>query len=117
MKALGYVRATLGEQADEDKVLLDQRRRIEAHAAERGWELVGMFDDATSRTERPAERPGLASMLQQLDAVDRVIVTRLDRLRPSSRANFQMLKRFQDAGIELVSLDDAFDTGKPADRR
>lgn len=112
MKALGYVRAALGEQADEEKVLLDQRRRIEAHAAERGWELVGVFEDATSRTERPADRPGLASMLQQLDAVDRVIITRLDRLRPSSRGSFQLLKRFQDAGIELVSLDDGFDTGE-----
>jgi FkbM family methyltransferase len=111
MRALGYARATLGEQADEASALLDQRHSIETHAAERGWELVEIYEDAPSRTERPADRPGLSRLLQNLNGIDRVIITRLDRMRPSSRSTYQLLKRFQDAGVQLVSLEEGFDTG------
>jgi FkbM family methyltransferase len=116
MRAGAYLPTALHEQGREQEVLDRQRREVERYVAERGWELVAVYEDATSRTARPSERPGLARLMQELDGLDRVVVTRLERLRPSARACFQVVRQLQDSGVELASIGDGFDTGEDSGR-
>jgi FkbM family methyltransferase len=116
MRVAGYLRATMPERADEEQVLRAQRERVEEHVTERGWELVEVYEDAPSRSAFAADRPGLARLIDELDRFERVVIPSVERLRPSARSAFQLLKRFEDAGVEVTSLDDGFDTAEDSGR-
>jgi FkbM family methyltransferase len=116
MRAAAYLRATMPERANEEEVLREQRRRAEKYVSERGWELAEVYEDAPSRSAFAADRPGLARLIDERDRYERLVIVSVERLRPSARAAFQLLKRFEDQGVEVVSLDDGFDTGEESGR-
>src|SRR5437899_2280993 len=62
VRAVGYVRVSTDEQADNGVGLDVQRLGIETEAGRRGWELVGIEEDAASG--KSMARPGLRATLK-----------------------------------------------------
>src|SRR5213593_3883042 len=99
MTAIGYVRRSK-ESGERNVSLEDQRARIAAYCAERGWELAEtLADDGVSggnreRLERLAER------VKATDA-SAVVVYNLDRFARDVSALLDALRSYARAGIEL----------------
>ena len=110
IRAAAYLRVAAGEAGAADAVLRRQRARIERHVTDRGWELVGTYEEVP-RSDDPGDRPALISMLNDLDQFDKVVISTLLRLRPSPRAVLDIVRQLRRAGVDLVSVDDGFDTG------
>jgi site-specific DNA recombinase len=113
MKTLGYVRRSTDKQ---DLSLEQQREKLQAFAASRGWELVEVFeDDAISGSEM--NRPGLRAMMERAkDSQDIGGVLAWDRnrlARPKDPMDGMMLEReLLQQGKRVVYAG----TGQEADR-
>jgi FkbM family methyltransferase len=110
VRAAAYVKEYPVERRDERLAAPAQRRRIEELARERGWDLVSVYEDA-GRHVKPWDYDELERLLVELDGVDWVIVTRLDRFGQRSHRILQILEQIRAAGAELISLDEGADTG------
>jgi DNA invertase Pin-like site-specific DNA recombinase len=113
--ALGYVRVSTNEQAD-DGASLDAQRRLLAHEADRrGWDVQFAADEGYS-AKTVEGRPGLAGALEQLDAgdADVLLVLRVDRLSRSVSDFAALMARAQRRGWSLAALDLGVDTSTPA---
>ena len=86
----------------------DQRRRIEEAVAARGWTLGEVIEDPGA----DARHPALERLLADPPAVDKVVVTSLDRLGLRTGRILRVARSLADAGIDLVSLDEGIDTGE-----
>ena len=80
-----------------------------------GWELAQVYEDVGPAT-RQGDLRGLQAAVAQADDLDRLVVVRLDRIGASARRALNVLTRLQDAGCELVSVDQRFDTGQESGR-
>ncbi len=113
---LGYGRVSTAGQAGEDKTsLAEQRRAVGQHCQERGWQLVGWFEDVVSGAEGEEEndghsilrqRPGLSALMQQAREgdCDAVLVYKLDRLARSMFLALWIEKELLRLGVhEVVS--------------
>lgn len=63
-----------------------------------------------------ADRPGLARLLDQLEAGDGLTVWKLDRLGRSLSHLVQVVEQLGERGVEFRSLTEALDTTSPAGR-
>jgi DNA invertase Pin-like site-specific DNA recombinase len=113
MKAIGYVRRSTDKQ---DLSLEQQREKLQAFAASRGWDLVEVFeDDAISGSDM--NRPGLRAMLERAKAsreAGAVIAWDRNRLaRPKDPMDGMMLERELRASGQRVYY---AATGQEADR-
>lgn len=117
MRAIGYVRVSTEKQADAGVSLDAQSERVKAMAVVQGAKLLEVIVDAGA-SAKSLHRPGMARMLALVDAraVDVVIIAKLDRLTRSVADLAELLKRFERAGVALVSVADALDTGSAAGR-
>jgi FkbM family methyltransferase len=115
-KVAAYLLAKAGERERESEVLGEQRVRIEEHARGAGWDIAAVYDDTPSRSRAPGDRPGMAALLASLDGIDKVVVVSLDRLRPGTRAAVETVRRLREGNVDLVSLDEEFDTGDSTGR-
>lgn len=108
MKSVGYVRVSTENQNGVDSFGLEtQRDAITKYCAEKGLELVQIYEDpALSGSLPPLERPGLHALLEVLKAGDikEVIVTRLDRLARDTMLSLWLMKEIKKLGAELVSI-------------
>src|SRR5206468_11007559 len=112
-RVAGYALAKLLERVREDEVLQEQSDRIAAYAKERGWELVNVYTDSPGRgSVGHGKRIGLAELEDDLDDLEKVVVVSLDRLRPNVEVMVELVERFAEHGVDLVSLDEKFDTGE-----
>jgi site-specific DNA recombinase len=115
-RAAGYVRVSTGRQAAEGDSLPEQERRIREHAAAQGWDLVNVYVDAGISGRRD-DRPGLQRLLGDLDCLDVLVIPRLDRLGRSVAHLARTFERLEEAGVALVSLNEAWlDTTTPVGR-
>jgi FkbM family methyltransferase len=110
LKAAAYVRALTLEQTRNGLSPSEQRGRIEAHIAEHGWQLAGVYEDLGPGA-RANRMPGLDAIFENAAALDRLVVVSLDRLGPPRRL-LAAVTRLREAGCELVSLEEGFDTGE-----
>ena len=115
VRAAAYVRALPAEQSRNGLSAEDQRSRLEAYSAERGWELVRTYVDQ-GIAARPRFQPELERLASELEGLNKIVVARLDRFGLQTRRLARLLRRLEDAQIELVSLDDGFDTGAESGR-
>jgi len=85
-KAVGYIRVSTQEQAQEGMSLEAQEERIRAYCTAKGWELLRVYQDA-GISGKSLDRPGVQSLISDLesDGVDVVVVLKLDRLTRSVR--------------------------------
>ncbi len=119
MKIIGYARVSTDEQADSGLGLEAQRAAIEAAAASRGWDLVGIVEDAgVSGTVAPESRPGFGSVLRDLEdgTVDGVVVAKLDRLSRRLAHSTQFLDLVDRNRWHLSVLDVNIDTSTAGGR-
>jgi len=108
LKVAGYLRVSTDEQA-RDGVSLDvQEARIRGYCVARGWQLVRLECDE-GKTGKNLDRPGMQSLLSNLDGVDVVVVSKLDRLTRSMK-DLSVLVDEQLNGVALASLSESFDS-------
>jgi FkbM family methyltransferase len=112
MRAVGYVRASATEAASPDLDPGEQRRVVENFAAERGWTMADVLEDVGPNAQA-GRRPGLKRLIAELDAVETVVVARLDRLGGSAHRVLGVLDRLAVAGVGLVSVQEGLETGSP----
>ncbi len=107
MKAALYARVSTSDQ--DPGLQVDDLRRL---AAQRGWEVVGVFVDhgvSGTKDRRPA-LDDLMTLVRQ-GRVDGVVVWRFDRFARSTRHLVEALNEFRARGVEFVSMQEQIDTG------
>jgi site-specific DNA recombinase len=120
-RAIGYVRVSTDEQADNGVSLDAQRAKLTAYAVAMDLDLVAIVDDA-GKSAKSLDRPGLAVALGMLDTgdADALLVVKLDRVTRNVRDLGELLDRYfgptAPAGAELLSVGDSIDTRTAAGR-
>ncbi len=97
--------------------LEDQRAKIIAACAVRGFELVEVFEDPEV-TGKHLNRPGLQAALEVLEAggAEVLVSAKLERLARSTIAFGTLLERAERGGWSIVVLDFDLDTSTAAGR-
>lgn len=108
--ALGYVRVSTAEQANEGASLDAQRAALTAEAARRGWDVELVADEGYSA--KSLNRPALTAALARLDAgeADALLSIRLDRVSRSVADFAGLLARAKRRGWRIVLLSPNLDT-------
>jgi len=114
-RCAAYIRVSTQQQVDEGLSLGDQERRISEHVRAQGGVLTGIYADR-GVSGRKDDRPELQRLLGDLDGIDLLVVTRLDRLGRNTRHLLVVLHRLAEAGVGFVSLADSIDTTTPGGR-
>jgi DNA invertase Pin-like site-specific DNA recombinase len=115
-KALGYVRVSTDEQAENGGGLDAQRSAIIREAQHRDWELVDIIGEDAGASGKSLERVGLQRAIAKLDKrqADVLVVSKLDRLSRDLVEGLQVMKRAQRKGWSVVALDVGVDTSTPS---
>jgi DNA invertase Pin-like site-specific DNA recombinase len=95
----------------------NQRRELKAVAADSGWKIVRIFEDAgISGAKGRAERPGLDAMLKAVNAkeFDLVAAWSVDRLGRSLTDLLNILQHLKDKGVDLFLHQQGLDTSTTA---
>ena len=118
MRAAGYIRVSTEEQAKEGYGLDAQKHSIEAYCQAQGWELGTIYADAGKSGKAIVGREELTRLLTDAEAghFQRVVFAKLDRLARSLRDLLTVCDRLEAAGVGIVSISDAIDTGTPSGR-
>lgn len=100
MRIYGYARVSSAEQS-EGHSLENQIARLKAAGCDR------VLVDVESAYKRNGSRPGFEELMQLVKdrQVDKLIITNLDRLARNEAVSFLAFEAFEDAGVQLVSLD------------
>jgi DNA invertase Pin-like site-specific DNA recombinase len=111
LRAIGYARVSTSEQAVSGAGLEDQRRKLVAEIAHRGWQLADLVVDE-GESGKDLARPGIRAALERLAAgdADALVVTKLDRLTRSTLDFAETLAWAGRLGVRLVVLDLGIDT-------
>jgi site-specific DNA recombinase len=114
MRAIGYVRVSTTDQAQEGVSLDQQAARITAACVARGWTLVELVRDE-GYSAKDTKRPGLQAILAEAlrpkkRRFDTVLVVKLDRLTRSVVDLNLMLRDFQRWNLGLTSIEETVDT-------
>lgn len=116
MRAVGYIRVSTTEQA-QDGISLDmQRAKLQAWAELHDAELVAVVaDEGVSAKSR--NRVGLVEALQMARRERAALVVySLSRLSRSTRDTLEIVGELEKAGCELVSLSERIDTSSAGGR-
>jgi site-specific DNA recombinase len=114
---LGYARVSSEAQVDQGVSLDAQRARIAAYCVAMGWPLSEVVEDP-GRSAKSLERPGMTKTLEAVrrGEVERVIVSRLDRLTRHTGDLAHLLELFAKHDVALVSINETLDTGTASGR-
>ncbi len=115
-----YCRVSSSEQRDKGTSLDTQRDQALGKAATLGWNIPQEYIIQEDWTGTDLHRPGLVQLLglAQSGQINGVIFYTFDRLyRPENPGDewrvFEVLQRFQDAGVQVVWVDPSMPTGGP----
>jgi site-specific DNA recombinase len=108
IKAFGYLRVSTEEQATSALSLDAQAQRIRDTAKAEGWDLIEIFREEGVSGSRE-DRPELKKLLARLAEVDRVVITKLDRLSRDEAYSFDLYRLFEGNGVVLKSIEDNVD--------
>ena len=114
MPAANYLRVSTGEQTVEN-----QRRDLEAAAAQRGWTIVATYaDEGISGAKGRDKRPGLDAMLRDATRgrFGVVMAWSVDRMGRSLVDLLGTLQELHGAKVDLFLHQQAIDTTTPAGR-
>ena len=112
MRAVGYVRVSTQEQAENGWNLDVDRQRIRQIANAEGWELVETFDDGGRQGDDP-DRPGFNRMLDTLDQVDVIVMRSLDRLSRDTFLYALATRAIRAAGVKVHTFTGLVDLDSP----
>lgn len=115
-----YTRVSTDMQAMADEGSLDtQEQRLRSAVAARAGahEVIEVFREEGA-SGKSLDRPALRRLMRSVEggSVDLVLVTRIDRLSRSLVDFFELYRLFERHGVELYSLNEAFDTSTPMGR-
>jgi DNA invertase Pin-like site-specific DNA recombinase len=113
-RAVLYLRVSTGDQTVEN-----QRRELEATAAQRGWTITATYaDEGISGAKGRDKRPGLDAMLKDATRgkFDVVMCWAVDRMGRSLVDLLGTLQELHGAGVDLFLHQQAIDTTTPAGR-
>ena len=114
IRAALYLRVSTGDQTVEN-----QRRELEAAAAQRGWSVTTAYaDEGISGAKGRDKRPGLDAMLKDATRgrFDVVMCWAVDRMGRSLADLIGTLQDLHGAGVDLFLHQQAIDTTTPAGR-
>lgn len=121
--ALVYTRVSTEQQALGGVGLDTQEAKCREHATNCGWEVQGVFsDNGISGLEDVQNRPGLAQVLEQAQALEKakvrviVVVYSLSRLTRRMKTLCDLLDEQTGAGLLVSSVTEPFDTSTPSGR-
>ena len=109
-KAIGYVRVSTLEQAQEGVSLEAQERRIRARCEAEGVSLEAIYIDAGISGGRADNRPELQRALAACKRGDVLVFYSLSRLSRSTRDVLAILDQLRRQGADIVSLSEKLDT-------
>ncbi len=109
--AIGCARVSARDQADNGHSLDAQRAKIGAYATLHDLELSEVIVDE-GHSAKSLDRPGMGRLLGLIrrQAVDVVVIAKLDRITRSVRDLGDLVERFQRSGVEFASVADNIDT-------
>ncbi len=108
-KAIGYIRVSTEQQADEGVSLAAQRAKISAWCELNDYELVAVYEEAISG-KNIGKRPQFQTALAELKKGMALVVHKLDRLARSTRDCIDIADELKSTGIDLVSITEKLDT-------
>jgi site-specific DNA recombinase len=110
-RVVGYARVSTREQAENFAALDQQIARLEAAGVERV-----LVDVESGREGKEADRPQFQQIMQWVKdgVVEKVVITRLDRLSRSLPTLRKALDEFQKAECVVLALDDNLDISTAA---
>ena len=109
-KAIGYIRVSTEQQADEGISLAAQRAKIEAWCELNDYELVAIYEDAGVSGKTVSKRPQLQAALAEMKKGMALVVYSLSRLARSTKNCIEIADELKSAGSDLVSLTEKIDT-------
>jgi len=109
-KAIGYVRVSTAEQANEGVSMEAQRAKIQAWCDANGYELAAVYTDAGISGKRADNRPELQRALKAASRGSALVVYSLSRLSRSIKDAIDVEAGLVKRGSILVSLSEQLDT-------
>ncbi len=121
MKAIGYIRVSTEEQAQEGMSLDTQEERIKSYCKAKDWELIEVVSDVCSGKD--LNRPGMRKIMDDIASgngtkpIEHVIIVKLDRLTRSVRdIGYLVEDVFKAHNVNFSSIEDSFDTSTAGGR-
>ena len=115
-KAIGYIRVSTQDQAQEGVSLESQRAKIAAWCAVNDYELVAVFKDAGISGATMDRREGLQAALTATTKGMALVAYSISRLARSTRDMLDIADRLERRNADLVSLTEKIDTTSAAGR-
>lgn len=116
IKAALYIRVSTAEQNESGYSVGEQRERLIAYCKAKNYTIYDIYIDG-GYTGSNLDRPAMQKLKADIGNFDMVLVYKLDRL---SRSQFDILdlieNTFLPAGVDFVSMSEAFDTSTPFGR-
>lgn len=112
MRAIGYTCLNTVSQQPKNLTLEDQEKSIQQFADNKGWSLVGIYQEVTESTNTMSQ-PKLEQIILDSgqDTFDILVIARLDRLTRNIRQLNTLINRMcLQNGKHLASIEEGFDT-------
>lgn len=109
-KAIGYIRVSTEQQAEEGVSLAAQKAKIAAWCEVNDYELVDVHVDAGISGKSMDKRQGLRDALAAVKKGGVLVVYSLSRLARSTKDTLAISEQLDKAGADLVSLSEKIDT-------
>jgi DNA invertase Pin-like site-specific DNA recombinase len=118
LRAIGYVRVSTDEQAQNGHGLDAQRKIIEDECERRGWALLEIVDEGEGKgaSGKSFDRVGIQRLMARMDRheADVLVVAKLDRLSRSLAQGAAVMEAAARKGWSVVGIDMQIDTSTPA---
>ena len=115
-KAIGYIRVSTQNQADEGVSLEAQRAKIEAWCTLNDAELIAVHEDAGVSGASMTGRDGLHAALKATTKGMALVCYSISRIARSTRDMLEIAERLDAKGADLVSVTERIDTTTAAGR-
>lgn len=106
LRAAAYCRVSTKEQSDGVSIEA-QRAACERYARQRGWKLVGVYQDV--ETGRNDDRVQFVSLCRQLPDLDVVVSWKVDRVSRRALTCLEFLEECEGLGTHWATVTDGFD--------
>ena len=111
-RAVGYIRVSTPDQAEDDKVSPEQQRQsIKAYIEKQGWEFVRFYEDLGISGSTMDDRQDLKDLLADAmkEKFDKVVVDKIDRFGRNNADFLNNKKILEAVAVNWVSVKEYFD--------
>ena len=114
-RALGYVRVSTSLQASEGVSLDNQKDRIRTYCQYRGFDLIGIVEDAGISGGKNKARPGFIEVLDRIESGEAqgLVLYSLERLSRDMLTLLALERLLDEHDIELHTVEGEVNTSTP----